>query len=747
MIQGFKNLSILLKISSIATVVLLLISSFVFIYFPLKQKQQVTNALENKAESTVQMLASGVSLALGEGDLDFVNQLFILARMDSAIVYLGVLDENGSQLISYNPYNVLIPSRFKAGAGTFEHSQVLHTRVPLPIEEDIQGNLIVGFSLEDRDQEITKIRWVGFLISAAIFLLGLFMSFYLSRLITSPIQRLVKSVKQIGSEGHYIDTIEKSGTDEIGTLIDAFNDMSAKIETRTMELQRSEMQMEAVLDTVGEGIVAVDESLNIVMVNQEAVNIWRCGHNELIGENLQMLINQENRDKIGNGLVPDNGHSSMLGQWLELEGLRKDGSEFPLEINISQTKIGERLLFTAAVRDITSRKQAEEHILAQERLASVGQLAAGIAHDFNNMLTVMTGFAELLRLRSDISDDVKGRLEVMIKQGNRAAQLIGQILDFSRKTVAERQPTDLDPFVKDAVKLFERTMPETIQVVTEFRRGYHIVNANKTQLQQVITNLAVNARDAMPEGGELRIGLSLLRLEPGDSVAIRSSSSSITPDVGPGNWVVLTVSDTGVGMPPEVVARIYEPFFTTKQPGKGTGLGLSQIYGIVKQHDGYIDVESEVGKGTSFTIYLPQAVEEVTHVEEQETVSRGLGETILMVEDDPEVRTVAKEMLEQLNYRVVTASNGREALEVYDTHRDQIVLVLTDVVMPDMGGLDLFEALIKKDPKVLVVVMTGYPLGEVGPIQLPEGIKGILQKPLSLNQVSKALNNVLARKQ
>ena len=320
-----------------------------------------------------------------------------------------------------------------------------------------------------------------------------------------------------------------------------------------------DMQMEAVLDTVGEGIIAVDESLNIVMVNQEAVNIWRCGHNELIGENLQMLIKQENRDKIGNGLVPDlNGASSMLGQWMELEGLRKDGSEFPLEINISQTKIGERLLFTAAVRDITSRKQAEERILAQERLASVGQLAAGIAHDFNNMLTVMTGFAEILRMRSDISDYVKGRLEVMIQQGKRAAQLISQILDFSRKTVAERQPTDLEPFLKEAVNLFDRTMPETIQVVTEVRRGNYIVNANMTQLQQAITNLAVNARDAMPEGGELRIGLSLLRLEPGDSVPIGSSTSSIAaPDVEPGNWVVLKVSDTGVGMPPEVVSSAH----------------------------------------------------------------------------------------------------------------------------------------------------------------------------------------------
>ncbi len=702
--------------------------------------------MQSKAEGSVQILASGVSLALKDGDYNFVNQLFVFARRDSAIVYLAILHEDGSQLISYNPSKVSIPSRFESDTGTFEAGQILHTTVPLHIEEDLQANLIVGFSLENRDQEISRIRFAGFLISLGILLLGLVMSFYLSRLITVPIQNVVKSVKQIGIEEKYGKTVEKSGTDEIGVLTDSFNEMSVKIATRTFELQRSEAQMQSVLDTVGEGIIAVDESLNVVMINQEAVNIWKCDHNELVGKNLQVLIGHEIRGEPGNGLVFDlkNGSSSVMGQWLELQGHRKDGSAFPLEIYISKTMIGERLLYTVAARDITSRKESEDRLHAQARLASVGQLAAGIAHDFNNMLTVMMGFAELLSMSSDLSDDAKERLEMMISQGHRAAQLIGQILDFSRKTVAEKQPVDMVPFLKETVKLLERTLPESIETVTEFRRGDYTVNGNLTQLQQVINNLAVNARDAMREGGELRIGLSLLSLEPGDTVAIRSSSSAIAaPDVQPGSWVVLTVSDTGEGMEPEVVKHIYEPFFTTKQPGEGTGLGLSQIYGIVKQHDGYIDVESEVGKGTTFTIYFPQSVDEITAVEEQEGISRGLGETILMVEDDPAVQVVAKEMLEHLNYRVVTASNGREGLEVYDTHRDEIALVLTDVVMPDMGGLDMLEALQKKDSKVLGVVMTGY-LGEVGKT-LPEGVKGLLKKPLGLNELSKTLNNVLAK--
>ncbi len=313
-------------------------------------------------------------------------------------------------------------------------------------------------------------------------------------------------------------------------------------------------------------------------------------------------------------LLPDGSSRSLIST---SEGIFDDGENL--------TRI------TGTVQDITERKKAEsqreaalealreskqrleqtlaelkatqEQIVQQERLAAVGQLAAGIAHDFNNLLTSMTGFAELVQMDPRVPEGVQPELSRIVKQGQRAGHLVQQILDFSRKSMRQPQPLKLAPFLKEAVKFLERTIPETIHIRLEIEAVESMIQADPTQLQQVLTNLAVNARDAMPEGGELKIRLSSLTLARGEE--------SPGPDISPGEWVVLSVSDTGTGIPAEILPRIFEPFFTTRTP-EGSGLGLAQAYGIVKQHGGYIDVESHVGEptlgspgGTTFTIHLP----------------------------------------------------------------------------------------------------------------------------------------------
>jgi len=387
-------------------------------------------------------------------------------------------------------------------------------------------------------------------------------------------------------------------------------------------------------------------------------------------------------------------------------------------------------------RDVTRDREIQARQQQQNQLAAVGQLAAGIAHDFNNLLTVMMGTAQMVGVCHDVPSVLKEDMQMIYTQGRRAADLVRQILDFSRQTVAARQPLDLVPFIKESVKLLERTLPETVKIDADIQEACCMVNANLTQLQQVLTNLSVNARDAMLAGGVLSFELSHATFGEGEKPPL--------PDMRPGQWIRWKVADTGCGMRPEVVAHIFEPFFTTKPPHEGTGLGLAQVYGIVKQHGGEISVHTEPGKGSAFTIYLPACdMPEVRKAVLAPGISEGYGETILVVEDNPHVLKVAASFVKSFNYNVVTASDGREALERFDQSKDAISLVLTDLVMPDIGGRELFRLLKEKSPGIKVVVMTGYSTGMEENADLLREVDGYLNKPLVREKVGQALHQAL----
>lgn len=408
--------------------------------------------------------------------------------------------------------------------------------------------------------------------------------------------------------------------------------------------------------------------------------------------------------------------------------------------------------------DITERKRNEEalqeshqHLLAalaelqdtqkrmvqQERLAAVGQLAAGIAHDFNNILAVITLYAQLALKSPELSEALATRLRVILQQAKRAADLIQQIVDFSRRTMLERRPMDLLPFIKEQLKLLERTLPENIHVTLQAGRGEFIVNADPTRLQQTLFNLAVNARDAMPNGGELRIGLEYLVLRP------REQASH--PDLKPGTWVKLSVTDTGTGITPEVLQHLFEPFFTTKDPGKGTGLGLAQVHGIVKQHQGEIEIATRLEEGTTFNIYLPAiSIQDVdTPPPAAEALEMGQGECILVVEDDLSVRETLVSTLELLNYRTYQAMHGREALLLLESHPDEIALILSDYIMPEMGGRGLLEAVRERALSQPVIILSGYPLlGELADLQA-QGLTDWLLKPPEVEHLAHVLAQAL----
>jgi PAS domain S-box-containing protein len=449
----------------------------------------------------------------------------------------------------------------------------------------------------------------------------------------------------------------------------------------------------------------------------------------------------------------------------EYDAVCKDGSIVTLQLLVTTIPWDGDPAVLATIIDVTERRQAEEalresnrcleetlaelratqeKIVQQERLGAVGQLAAGIAHEFNNILASITLYTQMSLCKTGLSPGVRESLEIIARRVEHATDLVQQILDFGRRAMLKREPLDVALLLEGTVGLLKRTLPENIEI--DLARGVdaYTISADPERVQQAIVNLALNARDAMPEGGALRIGLSRLRIVEGQETPL--------PGMEVGEWVQVTVTDTGTGIPPDVLPHIYEPFFTTRAP-LGHGLGLAQVYGIVKQHEGHIGVETQIrtdcgqSGGTTFTVYWPAlpvaASQPDAPVRKATGLVQGNGEVILVVEDNHAMRTALIDCLEMLNYRVLEAANGQEALTVFEEHQGEIALVLSDWVMPGVGGLELARALKQRRRDIKVLILTGYLLDQEIKDTAPEGIVGWVKKPAQLEQLAEAVAQAL----
>lgn len=399
--------------------------------------------------------------------------------------------------------------------------------------------------------------------------------------------------------------------------------------------------------------------------------------------------------------------------------------------------------WVVVIDDVTHSRQVQAQTQLQERLVTVGQLAAGIAHDFNNILNIIVLQAQMAASSPELPPGERQRLRVIIDQAQNATNLIRQILDFGRQARLERQTVDLAALLDDQVRLLRRTFPESITVCLaqdDSPPGVIQVNADPTRLRQVIMNLAINARDAMPDGGAITFTLA--------SFTLTLEQTPPLPGMAPGLWARLTVTDTGAGIPPEILPHIFDPFFTTKAPGKGTGLGLAQVHGIITQHAGYITVATAVGQGTTFTVYLP-----ATHATlpapcpspPTETAPDGAHEHILLVEDNAMLRLALMEMLESFHYTVVAVANGRDALTYLRAPGANFALVLSDVVMPDIGGMALARALRAEAISIPIVLMSGHPLDEETDDLQSLGVAAWLPKPCPAERLAQTVAAVLSR--
>ncbi len=385
---------------------------------------------------------------------------------------------------------------------------------------------------------------------------------------------------------------------------------------------------------------------------------------------------------------------------------------------------------------------AQTQLIQQERLAAVGQLAAGIAHDFNNILAIITLYVDISLRSPNISPEIYKTLQTIGHQAERAAHLVQQILDFGRRAILKSRSIDLSSLLKEQVELWQRTIPESITFHLDEVAVGCMVYADPTRMQQMLTNLVLNARDAMPHGGDLRLDLAYLP----------AGSPDVPPltDKADNAWARITVRDSGTGISPADMPHIFEPFFTTKAPGQGSGLGLAQVYGIVKQHHGYIDVQTAEGEGTTFTIYLPAlaATSAKPTAVSQTTLRQGQGETILVVEDNPTLRDALASTLTLLNYQALTAANGREALTILERQtamEQKISLVLSDLVMPEMGGKELFQALRQRGLTLPVVILSGHPMRTEMQTLRDQGLVGWLLKPYDIKDLAATLARALGR--
>jgi len=702
------------------------------------------------------------------------------------------------------------------------------------------------------------------LLSAAV--VALVLSSVLQRLISKPILDLVSTAKAVSEGKDYSVRAAKAGRDEVGILVDGFNEMLAQIQARDMALQASESQYRAMFEVAGVGKAQAEPSSGrLLRVNRKMCEITGYSAQELLGMTFLQLTHPLDR-------VRDRAASQRLAvgeaaEWaIESRYLRKDGRTVWVNINATLVRdaAGRPQLVIAVIQDINERKRAEEalqetqqrlqaimdnspamiywkdaqgryslvnrqwlelcqvsreqainrtdqdifdsetaeilmandrnvlgarkplefeesiphedgmrtymsikfpifdsagnpcavcgistdiserkHLEDQirqgQKMQAVGQLAGGVAHDFNNMLGVIMGHSELAISLLKPEDPLRHELEVIFNTTERAATLTRRLLAFSRKQVLQPKVTDLNVVVTEMEKMLRRVIPEDILLYTALEPQLWQVMVDPSQIEQVLMNLVVNARDAMPKGGKLTVETANVLL---DDSYCRSHA-----EAKPGKHVMLAVTDTGSGMDAATQARLFEPFFTTKEKGKGTGLGLSMVYGIVKQSGGNLHVYSEPGKGSVFRIYLPQAEGTARPAKSSATRVAVLGgdETVLVVEDEAQMQELVQSVLEKHGYKVLSARHGKEALLVSENHQGPIHLLLTDVLMPQMGGPELAERLMPQRPEMRVIFMSGYTdnAAMIGQL-LRQGFQYI-EKPFTSRDLAKKVRAVLDR--
>lgn len=600
------------------------------------------------------------------------------------------------------------------------------------------NNLYFQSSLEALVSAKRKVSLYIGLLSIVILTLSILMSIYLGRKMVAPLRQMTKKAIRI-SEGEKDLLFENKASDywEFNQLSQAFNFMLTNLKDAEEQSRYKEL-----LENVDDAVYILDREGNVLEANEAAYSQLVYKPEEFFKLNLTDIIPATDAaliiDRLGKNIQQETPGKITV----ETSHLKKDGNLIPVEIHSRAISYRGRNVILNVARDITSRIEAEKekkHLESQlihsQKLEAVGTLAGGVAHDFNNLLMGIQGHISLLRLHTKPEDPNTEYIEGIENSVMNAAHLTSQLLGFARKGKYTLKQTSLNFIVESSTKMFARTHKEIV-IHKKLQKDLWHVKVDSVQIEQVLINLYLNAWHAMEDGGEIYIQTENIYL----------SDEYCKPfEVSQGNYIKISVTDTGEGIDQDIIERIFEPFFTTKDVGKGTGLGLASAYGIIKNHNGIIRVYSEKNHGATFNIYLPAMdLEEVKDIEISTEMIKG-NESILLVDDEEEAIKAEALMLRELGYKVVTALSGKKAIELYKEKMVDLDLVALDIIMPEMNGKDTYDALKKINPAVKVLLMSGYSLNKQIEELMDEGCKGFIQKPFDILQLSQKMREVLEK--
>ena len=506
--------------------------------------------------------------------------------------------------------------------------------------------------------------------------------------------------------------------------------LEESVKERTKELTVSEKKLKSLFEYATDGIMILDRDGKILEVNQKACEIYGFDKNEILNTSIELhtintFLSKEQIDRLLKG-------EPLL---FEAQHIMKNGEKISLEITANAIEVEGKVLIQAFVRNISDKKRLHEQLFQSQKMESIGSLAGGIAHNFNNLLTSILGNAELLEEYSHLDNNLAKRTKNIENSAKKAGALVSKLLSFARRDSFEIRPLNLNDTINE-VLLFEGVLGKKIKLKSELSNNLPTIEGDRNQLEQVILNLIVNARDAMPDGGLITIITTVTEVQENNNLNMPNY-------IKPGHYVLLTITDTGRGIPETIFNRIFEPFFTTKERGKGTGLGLSIVYGIIKDHKGYITVHSEIGKGTIFNVYLPVSGKPVQETIELQPIDLYGHENVLVIDDEEDVLDYVKDSLESYGYQTLSTNNPLEAIELFKELYDEVDLVITDNLMPQMEGKELIRHLRTIKPNAKIIVISGYSDESIRKVN--NQIEAFIKKPFEGSQLLSIIRRVLDR--